>query len=90
MLLASVGLMLPLGLTFLANRRERARGGTRRAAAAADAPIGRRNGFRLVFSDRYLFLMAMLCVLLLNLVNTLGGFLLDQLIVDRRNRRRRR
>ena len=76
MLLASVGLMLPLGLTFLANRRERA-GET----AAADAPIGRRNGFRLVFSDRYLFLIAMLFVVL-NLVNTLGGYLLDRLIVE--------
>ena len=80
MLLASVGLMLPLGLTFLANRRERA-GETDAAAAAADAPIGRRNGFRLVFSDRYLFLIAMLFVVL-NLVNTLGGYLLDRLIVE--------
>ena len=80
MLLAAVGLMLPLGLTFLANRRERS-GDTAAAAAAADAPIGRRNGFQLVFSDRYLFLIAMLFVVL-NLVNTLGGYLLDRLIVE--------
>jgi AAA family ATP:ADP antiporter len=80
MLPAAIGLLLPLGLTFLANRRERAAGHDA-AAAAADAPIGRRNGFRLVFSDRYLFLIAMLFVVL-NLVNTLGGFLLDRLIVE--------
>ena len=79
MLLAAVGLLLPLGLTFWADSRER--GTSREAAAAADAPIGRRNGFGLVFSDRYLFLIAMLFVLL-NLVNTLGGFLLDKLIIE--------
>jgi len=80
MLFAAGGLLLPLGLTFLANRRERD-AGRDAAAAAADAPVGRRNGFRLVFSDRYLFLIAMLFVVL-NLVNTLGGFLLDRLIVE--------
>jgi AAA family ATP:ADP antiporter len=80
MLFAAGGLLLPLGLTFLANRRER-ESGRDAAAASADAPVGRRNGFRLVFSDRYLFLIAMLFVVL-NLVNTLGGFLLDRLIVD--------
>jgi AAA family ATP:ADP antiporter len=80
MLMAAGGLLLPLGLTLWTNRRERS-GGRDRAAAAADAPIGRRNGFRMVFSDRYLFLIAMLFVVL-NLVNTLGGFLLDRLIVE--------
>jgi AAA family ATP:ADP antiporter len=80
MLPAAVGLLLPLALTFLVNRRERSAGHDA-AAAAADAPIGRRNGFRLVFADRYLFLIAMLFVVL-NVVNTLGGFLLDRLIVE--------
>jgi AAA family ATP:ADP antiporter len=79
MLLAAAGLLMPLGLTFWTNRRERSV--DRDTAAAADAPIGRRNGFRMVFSDRYLFLIAMLFVVL-NLVNTLGGFLLDRLIVE--------
>jgi AAA family ATP:ADP antiporter len=80
MLMAATGLLLPLGLTFWANNRERS-AGRDAAAAAADEPVGRRNGFRLVFSDRYLFLIAMLFVVL-NLVNTLGGFLLDRLIVE--------
>ena len=80
MLLAAGGLLVPLALTFWAGRRERA-GGRDASAAAADAPLGRRNGFRLVFADRYLFLIAMLFVVL-NLVNTLGGFLLDRLIVE--------
>jgi AAA family ATP:ADP antiporter len=84
MLFAAVVLLLPLGLILWSNRRERKAG--RDAAAMADAPLGRKNGFRLVFSDRYLFLIAMLFVVL-NLVNTLGQFLLDRLILEESLRR---
>jgi AAA family ATP:ADP antiporter len=46
----------------------------------ADQPFRGRGGFRLVFSDRYLMLIA-LFVLLLNVVNTGGEFLLGKLVV---------
>ncbi len=80
MLIASAGLLVPLGLTLWVNRRERA-GGRDAAGRAADAPIGSRGGFQLVFANRYLALIAALFVVL-NVVNTLGGFLLDRMIVD--------
>jgi AAA family ATP:ADP antiporter len=80
MLVAAAGLLVPLGLTLWVNQRERA-GGRDAAGRTADAPVGRRGGFQLVFGDRYLGLIAALFVVL-NLVNTLGGFLLDRLIVE--------
>ncbi len=45
-----------------------------------DEPIKGRSGFALVFSDRYLLLIAGLMVLL-NVVNTSGEFLLSKLVV---------
>ena len=46
-----------------------------------EAPIGRQGGFELIFKDRYLFWIAILMVLL-NVVNTTGGYLLDRLIAN--------
>jgi AAA family ATP:ADP antiporter len=80
MVVAAVGLLVPIGLTLWVSRRERS-GGRDAAAARAEEPLGTRGGFQLVISDRYLGLIALLFVVL-NLVNTLGGFLLDRLIVD--------
>jgi AAA family ATP:ADP antiporter len=78
MLISAVGLMLPVVLTLVVNHRER---GARRDAAAAEAdkPLTGAGGFQLVFQQRYLLLIAMLFVVL-NLVNTTGGYLLDRLI----------
>jgi AAA family ATP:ADP antiporter len=67
-------------LTVWVSRRERA-AGRDAAAGQAHAPLGARGGFQLVLSDRYLRLIAFTFVVL-NVVNTLGGFLLDRLIVD--------
>ena len=69
-------------------RHLRRAGGLRRSA---DRPSGRRtaragarerlpdgqSGFRMILSDRYLLLIAVL-VLLLNVVNTSGGYLFDR------------
>ena len=53
-----------------------------RQSAAADAKLtGGSNGFSLVFSDRYLMLMAGL-VLLLNVVNTTGEYLFGRYVVN--------
>jgi ATP:ADP antiporter, AAA family len=78
LLAAAAGLMVPVALTILVHFRERAQ---RRDATAgqSEQPLAKTNGFKLVFSQRYLLLMAVL-VLLLNLVNTLGGFLQNTLV----------
>ncbi len=85
MLIAAAGLLVPLGLTVSgALARERA---ARRDAAAgqAEQPLGQdATGSSWCSADRYLRLIAVL-VLVLNLVNTLGGFMLntlDQLAVN--------
>src|SRR5262245_59055805 len=76
LLFSAVGLSLCVLLTRWVDRRER----TRSAAAHADAPIGRTGGFQRVLADRYLFLRAVLVVL--NVVNTVGEFLLGKLVVE--------
>jgi AAA family ATP:ADP antiporter len=78
MLISAAGLLIPVVLTLLVSRRER---DARRDAAAAQAeqPLGKAGGFGLIFAQRYLLLIAMLFVVL-NTVNTTGGYLLDRLI----------
>jgi ATP:ADP antiporter, AAA family len=80
MLIASGGLMLPIVFTLWVNQRERD-SGRDRAAAASEQPLGKAGGFQLVFQQRYLLLIAMLLVTL-NLVNTIGEFLLADLITS--------
>jgi AAA family ATP:ADP antiporter len=78
MLIGAAGLAASIIFTLLVNSRERA---SHRDAAGsrAEQPLARGGGFQLVMANRYLFLIAMLIVVL-NLVNTLGGFLLNTLI----------
>jgi AAA family ATP:ADP antiporter len=78
MIAAAVMLATCFGLIFVVNRREVARTdaiGQRQNAQ----PITGRNGFALVFSDRYLLLIAVLMVLL-NVVNSAGEFVLGKLV----------
>lgn len=80
MLLGAVLLILALGLTIVVNRREAAR--TDRdasVAAAATQPLGPAGGFRLIARERYLLWIAVLIVLL-NVVNTTGEFLLRSVV----------
>jgi ATP:ADP antiporter, AAA family len=58
-----------------------ASGVARQAPGAPDEPIGKRGGFELVLKNRYLLLIAML-VLASNLVNTLGNFILNVMIIE--------
>jgi ATP:ADP antiporter, AAA family len=51
------------------------------AAAAPDAPLGREGGFALIRGDRYLWLIAIL-TLLLNVVNTSGEYLFGRYVVE--------
>jgi ATP:ADP antiporter, AAA family len=77
MLIAAFGLLVPVALTIVVHRREGARKDTKKDEA--EKPVGGPGGFTLVFQQRYLLLIAML-VLVYNLVNTLGGFMLNTMI----------
>lgn len=90
MLIAAAGLMAPVVLTLLVHRRERRAGMAGPAAAvleapaggdATEAPLGKTGGFQLVLANRYLLLIALL-VVAVNLVNTLGNYLLNTIIVN--------
>ena len=61
--------------------RVTARDATAKAAAADDKPLASGNGFAMIFADRYLLLIALLAVLI-NVVNTMGEYLLGRYIVD--------
>ena len=87
MLIAALGLLIPVGLTLWVHTRERrlrdaadTPHGDRSSTASAEAPLSRTGGFQLIFQQRYLTLIALLMVLV-NLVNTLGGFLLNTIII---------
>ena len=87
MLIAALGLAIPVGLTLWVNTRERRQPGAeagnagRETAANTEAPLSRTGGFELIFRERYLTLIAILMVLV-NLINTLGGFLLNTIIIS--------
>jgi len=71
--IAAAILFVTLALFAVVQRRESRRPGQ---AALAQAPIGAGQGFALVFASPYLRLIALLLVLL-NVVNTNGNFILD-------------
>jgi ATP:ADP antiporter, AAA family len=79
MLLAAAGLLVPVGLTIWVNRREQEVDQSK--PGENERPLAGPSGFQLVFSDRYLTLIAFL-VLVFSLVNTLGGFMLNRLITE--------
>jgi AAA family ATP:ADP antiporter len=81
MLIGAGVLLIALGLTLAVNRHETGRSHelTPENVKLNDAPIGKEGGFELIFKDRYLLWIAILTVLL-NVVNTTGGYLLDRLI----------
>jgi ATP:ADP antiporter, AAA family len=84
MLIAAVGLLVPVALTIIIHRRE----GHRKEATTAEAekPVGGSGGFQLVFKQRYLLLIALL-VLVYNLVNTLGQYILNIVMTQEAARR---
>jgi AAA family ATP:ADP antiporter len=82
MLIAAVLLAASLGVTFLVNQQRCTVCPINRTVEKK--PISGKGGFQLVFSDRYLLLIAGL-TLLLNLVNTTGEFILGEFVVQEAN-----
>ncbi len=77
LLVAAALLALSALLARVVSAREHEAHGAAGRAIAADTPLERVGGFKLVVSDRYLFLIALL-MLVLNVVNTNGGYILDK------------
>jgi AAA family ATP:ADP antiporter len=83
MLLAALGLAGCVLLTRSSDRRERTtdRGARIPDGGSVEPPMGRVGGFQLVLSQRYLLLIGLL-VLVLNVVNTVGEYVLGRLVVE--------
>lgn len=77
MLFAGAGLFVTAPLIWMVDTRE-GRRAVDRQKPEADKPLGREGGFKLVFSQRYLFLIAIL-MLLLNISNSNGEYLFGAL-----------
>jgi len=77
MVVAAAGLAVSIAFTVWVDRRERS--ADRDAGKKPEAPLAKTGGFQLVLKQRYLLLIALLIVLL-NLVNTLGGTIQNALI----------
>jgi AAA family ATP:ADP antiporter len=80
MLIGAGVLMVALSLTLMANREAAGLHG-REARRAESEPLGPEGGFQLIARDRYLFWIAVL-IILLNVVNTTGQYILNRLIVS--------
>ena len=83
MAIAAASLLLSLLLTWLANRRTRSHNPRQRVAESE--PLAREGGFKLVLRHRYLLLIALL-VLLLNVVNATGEYILSKSVVQEAGR----
>ena len=83
MLIGAFGLLVCVGLTLAVDRREN-RLSNRFGTSRIEKPMGREGGFQLVFKNRYLLLIALL-VLVLNVVNTTGEFILGKMVVENAN-----
>jgi AAA family ATP:ADP antiporter len=84
LLIAAAGLLVCIGLTHGVNHRERSDHDPA-TVGRIDKPLGPEGGFRLILGNRYLRLIALM-VILLNVVNTIGEFMLGKLVVAQASR----
>jgi AAA family ATP:ADP antiporter len=77
MMLSAILLCVCILLTLISHRREAGR--TQRADAAQ--PLDKKGGFRMIFQQRYLLLIAML-VLLFNCVNSVGEYIVSRFVSE--------
>jgi AAA family ATP:ADP antiporter len=80
MLLGAGVLLVALSTTLLVTRLQTERAGGADGDDRANQTLGPQGGFALIARDRYLLWMAVL-IILLNVVNTTGGYVLNRLIV---------
>jgi AAA family ATP:ADP antiporter len=78
--LAAALLALTLVLYLIVNRNSSSSVNSQNAQEAEE-PIGKSNAFMLVFSNRYILLIALLLIIL-NVVNTVGEFILSNLVIN--------
>jgi AAA family ATP:ADP antiporter len=83
LLIAAGLLLLCIAITHLIDRR--ASGRCRAQASLAERPIGGDGAFRLVFGNRYFLLIAAV-VVLANVVNTTGEFVLSKMAIQTASR----
>jgi AAA family ATP:ADP antiporter len=82
MLYLAAALLASTLVIYVTVNRGAVRQGTATAAPAVEEPLGQANAFWLVFSNRFILLIAALLIVL-NVVNTLGEYLLSDLVVTR-------
>lgn len=82
MLLGGAGLLLSIVFARLADSRKNTSKRERTAGpASSESGLTKKGGFKLVFSNRYLLMIGGM-VLLFNLVNSVGEYLLGQMVVE--------
>ena len=81
MLYVAAGILLTTLAIYTIVNRGTGGPATEARAAKAEAPLGHRSGFALVFASRYIMMIAGLMILL-NLVNTTGEYILSRLVVS--------
>jgi AAA family ATP:ADP antiporter len=79
LMLLAAGLLIPCILISLVIHRRAVSGSPHFASAPPEAPLAKTGALRLLASDRYLLLIALL-MLVLNTVNTTGEFLLGKFV----------
>jgi ATP:ADP antiporter, AAA family len=83
LLIAAGGLVICVALNLWIHARDKADSSIEQRLRTAQ-PLGNDGGFQLVMGDRYLLLIALL-VLVVNIVNTVGEFLLGKLVLEEAN-----
>jgi len=78
MQLSAAVLLACIAVSYIVNVREAGRQASK--TREAEEPLSKEGGFAMILQSRYLSLIAILIVLL-NVVNTTGGFMLDQLVI---------
>ena len=80
MLYLAAGILLATLAVYTVVNRQAGGAAKEEGPATSEAPLAGRSGFTLVFASRYIMLIAVLMILL-NLVNTTGEYILSRLVV---------